>query len=231
MAIVGRLARVFHTRHETLPSRSADFSPQQLPNACGCGLKSALRPRKHEISGLGMPSAFSPARVRCSAPTPRPSVHWRHPAGQVTAESIAEIKDKLASQDWARRTYAAQKAALAPWLAVSSEKLRQVFPTRRGNVYHNFSCPQDRCRLTFEPFESAQFKCPLCGKTFPPETDAGIYAPGDRYHGSMYDGWACLFYETAGGLAAAMGVAALRDRKVSRLILTRRAAEAEMTPW
>ena len=142
-----------------------------------------------------------------SAEVIRPKARWQHPAGLVTVESIAEIKAKLASQDWARQTYAAQKAALAPWLAVPSEKLRQVFPTRRGNVYHNFSCPQDRCRLLFDPFESSQFKCPLCGKTFAPETNAGIYAPGDRYHATMYEGWACMFYEAAGAMAANMGVA------------------------
>lgn len=139
--------------------------------------------------------------------TLRLKAHWHHPAGLVTTETITEIKAKLATRDWARQTYAVQKAALEPWLAVPSEKLRKMFPTRRGNVYHNFSCPQDRCRLLFEPFESAQFKCPLCGKTFPPDTDAGIYAPTDRYHGTMYDGWACLFYETAGAMAADMGVA------------------------
>ena len=60
------------------------------------------------------------------------------------------------------------------------------------------------CRLIRS--RPTQFKCPLCGKTFPPETDAGIYAPADRYHGTMYDGWVCLFYETAGGMAADMGV-------------------------
>ncbi|HOC58017.1 MAG TPA: heparinase II/III family protein [Verrucomicrobiota bacterium] len=140
-----------------------------------------------------------------SAPSPA-KVHWHHPAGLVTAQSIAEIQGKLADQEWARRTYAAQKAALAPWLSAPSEKLRQVFPTRRGNVYHNFSCPQDRCRLRFDPFEPDQFKCPLCGKSFSAQTDAGIYAPTDRYHGTMYDGWACLFYETAGAMAAAMGI-------------------------
>src|ERR1035441_10495421 len=137
----------------------------------------------------------------------RPKARWQHPAGLVTAESIVEIKAKLATEDWARQTYATQKAALAPWLAVPSEKLRQVFPTRRGNVYHNFSCPQDRCRLLFDPFESSRFKCPLCGKTFAPDTEAGIYEPGDRYHATMYDGWACLFYEAAGAMAANMGVA------------------------
>jgi len=148
------------------------------------------------------------ADVPARPPTPagQSKVRWHHPAGLVTAESITEIKAKLSSQEWARRTYASQKAALALWLAVPSAKLRQVFPTRRGNVYHNFSCPQDRCRLVFDPFEAAQFKCPLCAKSFAPETNAGIYPPGDRYHGTMYDGWACLFYETAGGIAADMGV-------------------------
>ena len=136
----------------------------------------------------------------------QPRIHWQHPAGMVTADSITEIKAKLAAQDWARQTYAAQKGALEPWLAVPFEKLRHEFPIRRGNVYHNFSCPQDRCRLLFEPFESAQFKCPLCGQTFAPDTDAGIYTASDHYHGTLYDGWACLFYETAGAMAADMGV-------------------------
>ncbi len=134
------------------------------------------------------------------------SVHWYHPAGLVTAETIAEIRAKLATQEWARATYASQKTALEPWVAVASDKLRQAFPTRRGNVYHNFSCPQDRCRLAFEPFEPNRFKCPVCGHIFPAETDAGIYPPANRYHGTMYDGWACLFYEAAGPAAAAMGV-------------------------
>ncbi|MCX6912770.1 MAG: hypothetical protein NT167_06955, partial [Verrucomicrobia bacterium] len=68
------------------------------------------------------------ADVPARPPTPagQPKVRWHHPAGLVTAESIAEIKDKLSSQEWARRTYASQKAALAPWLAVPSAKLRQV---------------------------------------------------------------------------------------------------------
>ncbi len=46
------LARILHTQHESPPGRSAHFSPQKLSNACGCGLKSELRPRKHEIAGF-----------------------------------------------------------------------------------------------------------------------------------------------------------------------------------
>ena len=142
---------------------------------------------------LSTPLAQAAERPPLPPAAPGPErVRWHHPAGLVTDESIAEVKAKLAAQDWARGTYTRQKAALAPWLAVPSAKLREVFPTRRGNVYHNFSCPVDRCRLTFDPFEAGAFKCPLCGKTFPPDTNAGIYAPADRYHGTMYDGWALV---------------------------------------
>jgi hypothetical protein len=112
----------------------------------------------------------------------------------VTDETIAEVKAKLAVHEWAKRTYAQRKGALDRWVAASSDELRRVFPKKRGNVYHNFSCPADRCSLTFDPFSPDQFKCPSCGKTYPADTDAGIYGAGDRYHGTMYDGWACRFY-------------------------------------
>jgi hypothetical protein len=133
-------------------------------------------------------------------------VHWQHPAGFVTEETLAEIKTKLASQDWARHLYGARKQALEPWLAISTNDLREVFPKRRGNVYHNFSCPKDRCRLTFNALDSREFKCPICGKAFSPEADAGVYAASDRYHGTMYDGWICLFHLTASEAAADLGI-------------------------
>jgi hypothetical protein len=151
-------------------------------------------------------SAASAARGEPAPATSRAAIRWRHPAGLVTDETIAEVKAKLAAHEWARRTYAARKAMLDKWLAVPSEKLQRVFPKKRGNVYHNFSCPQDRRRLTFDPFDADAFRCPSCGRAYPPETDARIYPPNDRYHGTMYDGWACLFYEEAGSVAADMGL-------------------------
>lgn len=134
------------------------------------------------------------------------SVQWHHPAGLVTDETISEIKTKLAIQDWARHLYDGRKKQLEPWLALSSAKLEDVFPKRRGNVYHNFSCPQDRCRLTFNALDAREFKCPICGKVFAPETDAGVYSGADRYHGTMYEGWICLFHLTASEAAADLGV-------------------------
>jgi len=151
--------------------------------------------------------AGAAAQPELSATNPTGArIQWRHPAGLITDETLGEVRAKLATQDWARQLYAGRRQRLAPWLAVSSEKLGEVFPKRRGNVYHNFSCPQDRCRLAFDPLQAGPFTCPVCGKAFAPETDAGVYAPGDRYHGTMYDGWICLFHLAASDAAVDLGL-------------------------
>ena len=148
-----------------------------------------------EAKGPGTPSAETETNIR-----------WRHPAGLVTDKTITEINTKRTAQDWARRLYDGRKSGLEPWLKISATELRAVFPTKRGNVYHTFSCPQDRCRLKFDPFDDREFKCPICGKNFPPETDAGVYARSDRYHGTMYDGWICLFHLTASDVITDLGI-------------------------
>jgi hypothetical protein len=153
------------------------------------------------------------------------AVQWQHPAGMTTSETISEVRAKLDSQAWARALYAAHKNELDRWLAVPAEELARVFPRKRGNVYHNFSCPDDRNRLTFDPFNPDMFTCPQCQKTFPAETDPGVYERGDCYHGSMYDGWACLFYQMAGAVATDM---ALADRVEQIDKYTRRAVEILM---
>ena len=133
-------------------------------------------------------------------------IQWKHPAGLVTDETIAEIRDKLTGHDWARKVYANRKAVLDRWLAVPEAELQKVFPAKRGNVYHNFSCPTDRCRLEFDPFNPDEFECPACSKTYAPGTGAGVYPTGDRYHGTMYDGWICLFFLEAAQNAGDMGM-------------------------
>lgn len=135
-------------------------------------------------------------------------IHWEHPAGFVIKSTFNEIRSKLKEQAWARRAYEARRAELENWVQVPSEKLRAVFPRKTGNVYHNFSCPTDRCRLTFDPFTSDSFVCPTCGKRFAHDVDPGVYGAGNRYHGTLYDGWACLFYEWACAAAADLGIMA-----------------------
>ncbi|MBI5092561.1 MAG: heparinase II/III family protein [Candidatus Hydrogenedentes bacterium] len=139
------------------------------------------------------------------------AVQWQHPAGMVTDDTVAEVRQKVAEHDWAKRLYDARKHTLDEWVNAPLDDLRRVFPKKRGNVYHNFSCPDDRSRLKFDPFHSDSFQCPVCGKTYAPETDAGIYKPDDRYHGTMYDGWACTFFQTACDVAADLALVARVD--------------------
>ena len=131
---------------------------------------------------------------------------WQHPAGLITHQTLDEVRGKLETQAWARPVWDARKAGVSLWMTPSPEDLRRVFPTRRGNVYHNFSCPECRVRLKFDPFHPGPFECPSCGKTYAPDTDAGIYPKGDIYNGAMYDGWICLFYLQAAEAAADMAV-------------------------
>ncbi len=141
------------------------------------------------------------------------AVQWEHPAGIVTESTIEEVRERIAAYDWAQAVYATRKEIVAPWLDASYEELRRVFPRRRGNVYHNFSCPKDRHALTFDPFQPDTFACPICGAHYASETDAGIYPPEHRYHGTMYDGWACRFYQNACSVAADLGLMARVEGK------------------
>ena len=133
-------------------------------------------------------------------------VQWQHPAGMITEETLSEVGAKLDTQEWARQVWEGKKKALAPWIDTPFDTLQARFPKRCGNVYHNFSCPEDRCRLDFDPLEDRTFRCPQCGKTYPAETDPGVYRPEERYHGTMYDGWACLYYLEACQAATELAV-------------------------
>lgn len=150
------------------------------------------------------------------------AVQWQHPAGLVTDRTISEIRGKLAAHEWARIVYQARKQRLQLWVDIPFEDLEAAFPKKRGNVYHNFSCPYDRTRLDFQPFQFRTFRCLHCGREFDPGADSGIYSPGDRYHGTLYDGWACLFYLTASAAASDMALIGRIDNSPD---WTRRAVE------
>lgn len=134
------------------------------------------------------------------------TAEWKHPAGIITDDTLAEVRAKVEAQPWARDAFAARRAAALPWADAPLDTLRAVFPKRRGNVYHNFSCPDDRTRLVFDPFNPREFRCSTCNRAFPPDADAGIYEPDDPYHGTVYDGWACIFYQQASAMAVDLAV-------------------------
>lgn len=124
------------------------------------------------------------------------ATNWQHPAGMITKGTMAEIREKTASQPWAKDIYDLHRRAVQPWVDISSDELRRIFPTKGGNVYHNFSCPTDRVTLDFDPFNPDSFRCGTCKQSFAPDADSGVYESTDRYHGNLYDGWVCLFHTT-----------------------------------
>lgn len=138
---------------------------------------------------------------------------WQHPGGLVTDQTLDEVRRKIETQSWAGKVWESRNNALNKWAELPAEQLSAVFPKRRGNVYHNFSCPDCRVRLIFAPFTPSRFTCGACGNGFEPETDAGIYEPGDNYHGTMYDGWVCLFYQEAAAVAADLALAGRVEEK------------------
>lgn len=145
------------------------------------------------------------------------AVQWQHPAGMIAPESLQDAREKIEQTDWAKKQYEGRKQQLAPWLDASSEEMHKAFPKKCGNVYHNFSCPADRHKLEFDPLEYTTFTCPECKKTYPADTDAGIYPAGERYKGTMYDGWACLFYLNAAAASVDLAtMATLEDNAACR---------------
>ncbi len=135
-------------------------------------------------------------------------VGWQHPAGMVNETTLREVTSRIRRLDWARDVYDTRKKAVEKWYEISQDELQAIFPKKRGNVYHNFSCPDDRTRLIFQPFECEQFTCPTCKRTFSPNADAGVYSTDDPYHGTIYDGWVCLFYFSAASAAMDMAIIA-----------------------
>ena len=138
-------------------------------------------------------------------------VEWHHPAGMITQNTLAEVRAKVDSEDWARKLFESRRNVLRRWVDAPLDDIRKVFPKTRGNVYHNFSCPDDRSRLDYDPFNAAEFRCPTCKKTFKPDTDPGIYKADDPYHGTMYDGWVCLYYQSTGSAAVDLAVVGRLD--------------------
>lgn len=134
------------------------------------------------------------------------AVNWQHPAGLVTADTLAEVRHKIDTQPWAGGRFEAEKRRNAIWLEPSYDELKRVFPKVCGNVYHNYSCPTDRVRLTFDPFKPDSYSCPICGKSFSAGDQSGVYPEGDRYYGTMYDGWICLFFLESSTAAVQLAV-------------------------
>lgn len=132
---------------------------------------------------------------------------WLHPAGLVNREKVRSMREKVRRYPWARNAQEGLLAGTRRWMEVPLERLRELTPRRRGNVYHNFTCPADSTRLTFDPFEDKVFTCPACGKTYAADQESTVYPQGDPYHGTFYDGWSCLYFIAISHACWHMGLA------------------------
>ncbi|MEI2825936.1 MAG: hypothetical protein V9F04_05630 [Dermatophilaceae bacterium] len=154
------------------------------------------------------------------------AVTWEHPAGMITDATLAEVRQKVETQAWARDLFDGRERNARKWVELDITELRRIFPRVGGNVYHNFSCPKDRVRLTFDIFNPDRFTCDTCGTEYGPHTDAGIYPPEDRYHGDDALKAGYVFHNALSQYAVDMGMvgrvtgdSAMKARLIDILLL------------
>jgi len=120
---------------------------------------------------------------------------WVHPAGLLDAGTVEEIKRKTETLDWARRVVDGLKAGVRPWLEQPIERIEELMPKRKMQVYWLMICPECRGRLPFEPFNDKEATCPRCKKTFSLDRLSTATAPSSRYAGTLYEGWGCSYLQ------------------------------------
>ncbi len=120
---------------------------------------------------------------------------WVHPAGLLDAGTVEEIKRKTETLDWARRVADGLKAGVRPWLEQPIERIEELMPKRKMQVYWLMICPECRGRLPFEPFDDKEATCPRCNKTFSLDRLSTATAPNSRYAGTLYEGWGCSYLQ------------------------------------
>ncbi|MGD9496013.1 MAG: hypothetical protein AB7Y46_06870, partial [Armatimonadota bacterium] len=131
-------------------------------------------------------SALSPA---WSAPADG----WRHPAGLIDIATLEEVRHKQQTQAWARAVIEALDREVQPWLAQPVERLEELLPKRKTQVYWLLVCPQCRGSLRFDPFDDQAATCPSCGRTWRLSEQSPAAPPEASYAGTLYDGWGCHY--------------------------------------
>ena len=163
-----------------------------------CGAQAGPDPAKGAKALAPMLGERSPSGV--------PGKAWLDLNGLIARSQVAEMRAKVARYPWARNTLNGIRASVEPWMSVSMERLRELTPKSRTNVYHDFTCPIDHTMLTYNAFNDRDFKCPKCGRTYPPDGHSNVYGRGDPYYGTYYDGWGCLYLRDMSNTVSMMGV-------------------------
>ncbi len=120
---------------------------------------------------------------------------WMHPAGFLDVATLEEIKGKIETLDWAKNVVETLDAAVQPWLNQPIERLEQLMPKRKMQVYWLLICPECTARLPFEPFNDQDATCPTCRKTYPLEEQSVALHFKGAYSGTLYEGWGCSYIQ------------------------------------
>jgi len=120
---------------------------------------------------------------------------WVHPAGFVDVGTLAEIRHKRDTQDWAKNVLASLDQSVQPWLAQPLERLEALLPKRKTQVYWLLLCPECRQNLPFDPFNDQDATCRSCGRTYPLTQPSTATPPDSPYAGTLYDGWGCYYLQ------------------------------------
>ncbi len=118
---------------------------------------------------------------------------WVHPAGLIDRATLDEVRHKRDTQPWAQAVIGGLDRGVQPWLAQSSERLEELLPRGKVQVYWLLICPECRGRMTFDPFNDQTATCEVCGRTFALSEPSIATPPDAAYAGTLYDGWGCHY--------------------------------------
>jgi len=121
---------------------------------------------------------------------------WVHPAGFLDVATLAEMKQKAGTLDWARRVVEGLDAGAQPWLEQPLDRIEELMPKQKTQVYWLMTCPECRGGLRFDPFNDQEATCIQCGKTFSLDQPSPATAPTSHYAGTLYEGWGCSYLQT-----------------------------------
>ncbi|MDA0745509.1 MAG: heparinase II/III family protein [bacterium] len=118
---------------------------------------------------------------------------WVHPAGFVDVATLEEMKGKAKSLGWARKVVEELEVGVQPWLAQSMERIEELLPKRKMQVYWLLICPECRERMPFDPFNDQDATCTKCDRAYSLDERSIATPPEASYAGTLYEGWGCLY--------------------------------------
>ncbi len=118
---------------------------------------------------------------------------WVHPAGLIDVSTLDEVRRKRDTLEWARDVLSGLDRGVQPWLEQSPDRLAELMPDRRMQVYWLLMCPNCKERLRFDPFNDTDALCAHCDRRISLDRPSPAAPPDSSYAGTLYEGWGCYY--------------------------------------